>query len=108
MAAQLPAFIIGWSKLPDELKLSILAYALPSTVNSEEMSGAFYQYGFQADMDIRSLLMCRKMSGLVMDTLYSRSVVEVYDVSSTELLGFPMTGAVTSCGNFELPPVAAH
>jgi hypothetical protein len=108
MTAQLPAFTTSWRKLPDELKLNILTYALPSTVNSEEVSGAFYQYGLQSEMDIRSLLMCPEISGLDMEALYSRSVVEVYDVSSIDLLGLPMTGAVTSSGTFELPPVAVR
>jgi hypothetical protein len=109
MATQLTAFIIGWRKLPDELKLKILALALPFKVNSEEISGAFYQYGLQAEMDIRSLLLCPEINGLVMEALYSRSVVEVFDVSSSGLLGIAFGGgAISSSGDFELPPVPAR
>jgi hypothetical protein len=105
----LPAFITGWRKLPDELKLNILGLALPPTVNPEDVSGAFYQYGLLgAEKDIRSLLMCREISGLVMEALYSRSVVEVCDVSSFDKLKLSMTGVLTVNRNFKLPPVAAR
>jgi hypothetical protein len=105
----LPAFIAGWRKLLGELKLNILKLGLPSTVSSEDMTGAFFKYGLlQAEMDNRSLLMCREISGLVMEALYSRSFVEVYDVSSFDKLRLSMTGAVTSNSNFKLLPVTAR
>jgi hypothetical protein len=79
------------------LKLNILAYALPSTINSEEISGAFYQYGLQAEMETRSLLLCPEISGLVTEALYSRSVVEVYGIPSAGLLGIEVEEISSSC-----------
>jgi hypothetical protein len=99
------AFLDGWRSLPDELELNILAYVLPSTINSEEISGAFYQYGLQAEMEIRSLLLCPEIIGLVSEAFYSRSFVEVCDVSSADVLGIKPKEISSSC-NFELPPVA--
>jgi hypothetical protein len=37
MTAQLPAFITGWRKLPDELKLNVLEYALPAKIEAKHI-----------------------------------------------------------------------
>jgi hypothetical protein len=106
MTAQLPAFITGWRKLPDELKLKVLEYALPTTIKSEHIRRMKYglkryesdfriqERGWEPSKTIWSLLACPETSGLVMEALYHGSTVAVW-VSPKD-------------GTFELPPASVR
>jgi hypothetical protein len=106
MIAQLPAFITGWRKLPDELKLKVLEYALPAKIEAKHMqlinyglerygsNFRFQRRGWEPSKTIWSLLACPEMSGLAMEALYHGSIMAVWV--------FPKDGT------FDLPPISVH
>jgi hypothetical protein len=100
MDAQPGSFLKGWRSLPDELKLQILALALPADHTYREMtfrSGTSYSLGAptqQLDDLVYPLLSIPEVQGLVLEAWYTQNTFSFRDKGD----GFHKNAS------FDLPP----
>jgi hypothetical protein len=101
--AQLPPFITGWRKLPDELKLQIVDYILPTDIylshfNNIGLSVApspfecfvdRYTSGVARSTEVQPLLACPETSGLVLEALYKTATTYIVVNDRTDGVGLP-------------------